>query len=141
MMLMQVIFFQGRLQQADDRITADECVVVQRRRFPATSLAVWRIIPGLAAGCMPLAGLVVNRVQRLAAVTLGGGKAIDAAEQLEAVSPEARLTIGMLQLHGELAETAERQGARVQRFATGHPGTPIREVPAEATDIDRKSVV
>ncbi|HRC18350.1 MAG TPA: ArsA family ATPase [Phycicoccus elongatus] len=89
----------------------------------------------LAQEGMPLAGLVVNRVQRLAAVTLGGGKAIDAAEQLEAVSPEARLTIGMLQLHGELAETAERQGARVQRFATGHPGTPIREVPAEATDI------
>ena len=89
----------------------------------------------LAREGMPLAGLVVNRVQRLAAVTLGGGKAIDAAEQLEAVSPEARLTIGMLQLHGELAETAERQGARVQRFATGHPGTPIREVPAEATDI------
>ena len=89
----------------------------------------------LAREGMPLAGLVVNRVQRLAAVTLGGGKAIDAAEQLEAVSPEARLTIGMLQLHGELAETAERQEARVQRFATGHPGTPIREVPAEATDI------
>jgi len=89
----------------------------------------------LAQEGMPLAGLVVSRVQRLAAVTLGGGKAIDAAEQLEAVSPEARLTIGMLQLHGELAETAERQGARVQRFATGHPGTPIREVPAEATDI------
>ena len=89
----------------------------------------------LAQEGMPLAGLVVNRVQRLAAVTLGGGKAIDAAEQLEAVSPEARLTIGMLQLHGELAETAERQEARVQRFATGHPGTPIREVPAEATDI------
>ena len=58
----------------------------------------------------------------VAAVTLGGGKAIDAAEQLEAVSPEARLTIGMLQLHGNSPETAERQGlaCNVSRPASGH---------------------
>ena len=79
-------------------------------------------------------GPVVNRVQRLAAVTLGGGKAIDAAEQLEAVSPEARLTIGMLQLHGNSPRPRNARGSRAT-FRDRASGTLIREVPAEATDI------
>jgi anion-transporting ArsA/GET3 family ATPase len=87
---------------------------------------------------MPLAGVVLNRVQRLSAPTLTGARALAAAEQLaetEASSGTAPLTEGLLRLHANLAETAERQEALARRFTAGHPGIPVVEVPAAAQDI------
>ena len=87
---------------------------------------------------MPLAGVVVNRVQRLGAPTLSGSRALAAAEQLaeaDRTSPTAALTEGLLRLHANLAETAERQEALTRRFVAGHPGIPVVEVPAAAQDI------
>jgi len=87
---------------------------------------------------MPLAGLVVNRVQRVAAPSLSASRALAAAEQLgdvEEKSTTAATTQGLLRLHAALAETAARQEGLARRFAAGHPGIPSVEVPAAAEDI------
>ena len=91
---------------------------------------------------MPLAGVVVNRIQRVAATTLSRSRALAAAEQLaesragsDDPSETAGLTEGLLRLHASLAETAERQEALARRFAAGQPGIAMVEVPAAASDI------
>lgn len=96
----------------------------------------------LEAESMPLAGVVVNRMQQLAAPGLSGSRATAAAEQLEdraddadTVGPGAGPTPALLRLHAAVAEVAARHEARVRRFVATHPGVPVRTVPAAATDI------
>jgi anion-transporting ArsA/GET3 family ATPase len=99
---------------------------------------------------MPLAGLVVNRIQRVAAPSLTASRALAAAEQLAETSPGKRsagrtaagaaagtapTTEGLLRLHATLAQTAHRQQGLVSRFTAGHPGIPTVEVAAAAEDI------
>jgi anion-transporting ArsA/GET3 family ATPase len=87
---------------------------------------------------MPLAGLVVNRIQRVAAPSLTASRALAAAEQLADAddrSTTAATTEGLLRLHASLAETADRQERLAARFTAGHPGIPVVEVPASAQDI------
>jgi anion-transporting ArsA/GET3 family ATPase len=87
---------------------------------------------------MPLAGLVVNRIQRVAAPSLTSSRALAAAEQLADAddrSTTAATTEGLLRLHASLAETAARQERLAARFTAGHPGIPVVEVPASAQDI------
>jgi hypothetical protein len=76
---------------------------------------------------------------------LSGSRALAAAEQLAerqsdpgstaAVSETAGLTEGLLRLHISLAQAADRHEALARRFGAGHPGIPMVEVPAAATDI------
>jgi anion-transporting ArsA/GET3 family ATPase len=98
----------------------------------------------LAQEGMPLAGLVVNRVQAVPASTLSASRAAAAAEQLEdlaengADGPAAAgsdLSIALLRLHADLATTAARQRAHTQRFLAAHPSVEVVEVLAAATDI------
>jgi anion-transporting ArsA/GET3 family ATPase len=87
---------------------------------------------------MPLAGVVVNRMQRLAAPALSGSRAAAAAEQLEDAEGSddlAALAPALLRLHADLAEVAARHEGHVSRFVAGHPGVPVATVPASATDI------
>ena len=87
---------------------------------------------------MPLAGLVVNRIQRVAVPSLTASRALAAAEQLADAddrSTTAPTTEGLLRLHASLAETADRQERLAARFTAGHPGIPVVEVPASAQDI------
>jgi anion-transporting ArsA/GET3 family ATPase len=99
---------------------------------------------------MPLAGLVVNRIQRVAAPSLTASRALAAAEQLAETNPGKRsagrtaagaaagtapTTEGLLRLHATLAQTAHRQQGLVSRFTAGHPGIPTVEVAAAAEDI------
>ncbi|MGE9807276.1 MULTISPECIES: ArsA family ATPase [unclassified Janibacter] len=90
---------------------------------------------------MPLAGVVINRVQRSAAGRLGSTRAqecadalVDGAESGDA-SPTTDLTVSLLRVHAELAEIAERHAAVVKRFRSGHRGLAVTAVPAAATDI------
>lgn len=83
---------------------------------------------------MPLAGVVVNRMMALAAPSLGGGRAIAAAEQLEDAGA-SELTPALLRLHADLSSAAERHEGHVRRFVAGHPGVPVSTVPASPTDI------
>ena len=96
----------------------------------------------LEAESMPLAGVIVNRMQVLAAAGLSGSRASAAAEQLEDRSdedapstPGAGLTPALLRLHAALAEVAARHEGHVKRFVASHPGVPVSTVPASATDI------
>jgi anion-transporting ArsA/GET3 family ATPase len=90
---------------------------------------------------MPLAGVVVNRMQTLRAPALSGSRAAAAAEQLEdhrdsvADDDLAGLTPALLRLHADLAAVATRHDGHVRRFVAGHPGVPLSTVPASATDI------
>jgi anion-transporting ArsA/GET3 family ATPase len=91
---------------------------------------------------MPLAGVVVNRMQTLAAPALSGSRAAAASEQLEDRSSTADdgddlagLTPALLRLHADLAAVATRHDGHVRRFVAGHPGVRLSTVPASATDI------
>ncbi|HET9020750.1 MAG TPA: ArsA family ATPase [Ornithinibacter sp.] len=102
---------------------------------------------------MPLAGVIVNRMQALAAPGLSGGRAAAAAEQLgdddaaasapvgggtASAEPDddlAGLTAALLRLHADLASVASRHEGHVRRFVAGHPRVRLSTVPASATDI------
>jgi anion-transporting ArsA/GET3 family ATPase len=96
---------------------------------------------------MPLAGLVVNRVFRLAAPGLSAARALSAAEDLgdeesgnssggsSGVSDSTAITQGLLRLHAVQAEIANRHQTLAKRFIAGHPGIPTVEVPAASADI------
>ena len=88
----------------------------------------------LATERMPLAGLVVNRVHQVNAVSLGAGRAISAAEDLEAAGTHPA-TAALLRLHAERVELVAREAQLVEGFVRAHPDTPIRRVPALAADI------
>ncbi|MFN8097742.1 MAG: ArsA-related P-loop ATPase [Dermatophilaceae bacterium] len=87
----------------------------------------------LALESMPLAGVVFNRVQSLGG-TIDRSRAQDAAARLEE-EPAGPTTAGLLRLHADLAATAALHRAHIGRFTMGHPGIPVVEVPAAATDI------
>ncbi len=92
----------------------------------------------LAQERMPLAGVVVNRIQAVPASSLTAPRAAAAAEQLEeprAGAPDPGLSIALLRLHAEVATTAARQRAHTQRFLAAHPSVPVVEVLSAATDI------
>ena len=84
---------------------------------------------------MPLAGVVVNRMQRVAAAGLTASRAAAAQETLVDADRAGSPTVALLELHQDLARTAARHAAVTRRFRAGHPGTPVVEVTAEARDI------
>lgn len=89
----------------------------------------------LGAERMPLAGVVVNRLQALGASALSASRAEDGVEQLLETGEGETLTAGLLALHADLASTSARQHAVVTRFATSHPDVPMASVAASATDV------
>ena len=89
---------------------------------------------------MPLAGLVINRVPRVAAPGLSASRALSAAEQLldrggANGQVNAETTAALLRLHAAQADVAARHQQLARRFTAGHPGIPVVEVPAAAQDI------
>lgn len=87
---------------------------------------------------MPLAGLVLNRVQDVADIGLSSEAVTTAAQKLREVSiesPANTLTASMLELHAERMQLKERQKRLAQRFGAAHPGVPMVSVPAMAEDI------
>ena len=84
---------------------------------------------------MPLAGVVVNRVQRVAGA-LGRGRAEDAASALEAAgAARSSASADLLRLHADLATSATRHQELISRFRVSNPGVAITQVPAAARDI------
>lgn len=83
---------------------------------------------------MPLAGLVLNRVQEVRAPELSAEQCVAAAERLEAAG-ESPLTVSLLRLHADRLRNAERQRRLAVRFTSAHPGVPVAEVIALAEDV------
>jgi anion-transporting ArsA/GET3 family ATPase len=91
----------------------------------------------LEADGMPLAGLVVNRIGRVAAPRLSADKALSVAESLEEGNGPRSATnaAGLLRLHATVARTAERQRELADSFSSGHPEVPVVHVPALSQDV------
>ncbi len=87
----------------------------------------------LKTDTMPLAGLVLNRVQYIDVPELSADRARVASQSL---SREGRdLTAALLGIHANRQAQAERQQHLAERFTAAHPAVPIAMMPAMAEDI------
>jgi anion-transporting ArsA/GET3 family ATPase len=84
---------------------------------------------------MPLAGVVINRVTRVAASGLSSSRALAAADELADSDGAAATTAAILRMHAQRAEIAARHAVTARRFSAGHAGIPVIQVPAAAADI------
>jgi anion-transporting ArsA/GET3 family ATPase len=91
----------------------------------------------LAEERMPLAGLVLNRVQRPPAAQLSAARSLAAAETLEASAGENShpLAVAALRLHADRMQEAVAQRRVAEHFTAAHPLVPVTEVPAQPDDI------
>jgi anion-transporting ArsA/GET3 family ATPase len=91
----------------------------------------------LAEERMPLAGLVLNRVQRPPAAQLSAARSLAAAETLEASAAANGhpLAVAALRLHADRMQEAVAQRRVAEHFTAAHPLVPIVEVPAQPDDI------
>jgi len=80
---------------------------------------------------MPLAGVVINRMESVDEASLSADQAAAAAERLPADSLTARL----LNIHARKARTAAQQHTRVRRFLASAPAVPVASVEAFPTDV------
>jgi anion-transporting ArsA/GET3 family ATPase len=86
----------------------------------------------LAEDGMPIAGLVLNRVQEVRAPELTVEEAMAGAHRLESEDPQ---TAALLRMHADRLRNAERQGRLARRFTAAHPDVPVTEVYALAEDV------
>ena len=87
---------------------------------------------------MPLAGLVLNRVQQVPAAHLSAARSRAAAEVLQAAAPEDAprlLAAAALQLHADRMDEAAAQRRTAEQFTAAHPLVPVAEIPAQAEDV------
>ena len=93
----------------------------------------------LSEDSMPLAGVVVNRTRRVAAVKKGGpltaARAELAAESLNEDDDDARLARAALLVHAEIAAAAEHDVRMTRRFCSAHPEVPVVGVTALPSDV------
>jgi anion-transporting ArsA/GET3 family ATPase len=101
---------------------------------------------------MPLAGLLLNRVQRLPAAQLSAARSLAAAEVLQPADndgggcPAARgengtedsarvLAIAALRLHADRMELGATQRRAAEHFIAAHPLVPVAQIPAQPEDV------
>jgi anion-transporting ArsA/GET3 family ATPase len=93
----------------------------------------------LSEDSMPLAGVVVNRTRRVAAVDkaqpLAAARAEVAADSLTADDDEAQLARAALRVHAEIATAAEHDARMTRRFCSAHPEVPVAAVTALPSDV------
>ncbi len=96
---------------------------------------------------MPLAGLVLNRVQDLADPGVSAEQSAAGAQRLLELAGESssttaetqRLTAALLTLHAQRMNLASRQRHLADRFTSAHPGVPVssvRALPEDVHDLD-----
>jgi anion-transporting ArsA/GET3 family ATPase len=88
----------------------------------------------LATERMPLAGLLLNRVQRSPAARLSAAGSQAAAETLQ-VNGAHPLAVAALRLHAERMQQVSVQRRLAQHFTAAHPVVPVAEIPAQAEDV------
>jgi anion-transporting ArsA/GET3 family ATPase len=101
---------------------------------------------------MPLAGLILNRVQRLPAAQLSAARSLAAAEVLQSAGPDGAppgqagssdtpesaarvLAIAALRLHADRMDLAAVQRRAAEHFTAAHPLVPVAEIPAQPEDV------
>jgi anion-transporting ArsA/GET3 family ATPase len=92
---------------------------------------------------MPLAGLILNRVQRLPAARLSAARSLAAAEVLQPAEGDSDgdedaarlLAIAALRLHADRMELAAAQRRTAQHCIAAHPLVPVAEIPAQPEDV------
>lgn len=92
-------------------------------------------IERLRSDDMPLAGLVINRMQQVNDPALSADQATATAERIDRSDASAGLVSALLRLHAERVRIAERQQVLTQRFSAAHPQTPAASLPALAEDV------
>jgi anion-transporting ArsA/GET3 family ATPase len=130
--------FGGFRQRADDTFAmlqaADTAFLVvaapERDALREASYFVER----LEADSMPLAGLVLNRVQTTSIPDLDAATATTAAARLEAGS-RTSVTAALLRIHAERVATLDRQRRMAERFTAAHRNVRVAAVPALASDV------
>jgi anion-transporting ArsA/GET3 family ATPase len=83
---------------------------------------------------MPLAGLVVNRASPQPQGDVSAEEAMAAAQRLRKDDADS-LTAGLLRLHADRVQMAEREARLRRRFEAAHPQVPTAVVPALAGDV------
>lgn len=89
----------------------------------------------LKTDSMPLAGLVLNRVQEGSELNLSAEQATASAERLEKLGADERLTAALLRLHADRQRIYTRQMHLAERFTAAHPGVAATTVPALPEDV------
>jgi anion-transporting ArsA/GET3 family ATPase len=100
---------------------------------------------------MPLAGLLLNRVQRLPAAQLSAARSLAAAEVLQPADADGAdyaarggngadesarvLAIAALRLHAHQMELGATQRRAAEHFIAAHPLVPVAEIPAQPEDV------
>ena len=124
---------QAELTAALSQIVSDDALLWEREDttpYECDGLAAYRQVP--------LAGLVVNRIQRVGA-PISAPQARAAVDQLATVQPRsssADVTEDLLRLHADRAAQAGRQEAAIGRFTASHPTIPQVTVAASAEDVN-----
>lgn len=88
----------------------------------------------LAQERMPLAGLLLNRVQRSPAARLSAAGSQAAAETLQ-VNGAYPLAVAALRRHAERMQQVSVQRRLAEHFTAAHPIVPVAEIPAQAEDV------
>jgi anion-transporting ArsA/GET3 family ATPase len=93
----------------------------------------------LSDDAMPLAGVVVNRTRRVAAVDGGepltAARAELAADSLTGDDPDEQLARAALLVHAEIAAAADHDARMSRRFCSAHPEVPVAAVTALPSDV------
>jgi len=130
--------FGGFRQRADDTYAmlkaSDTAFIViaapERDALREASYFVER----LEADDMPLAGLVLNRVQTTTVPDLDAATATAAAARLEA-GRTGSVTAALLRIHADRVATLARQKRLAERFTAAHRNVAVAAVPALAGDV------
>ena len=130
--------FGGFRQRADDtyamlKASDTAFIVIAAPERDALREASY-FVDRLEADSMPLAGLVLNRVQTTAVPDLDAATATAAAARLEQ-GTRGSVTAALLRIHADRVATLDRQRRLAERFTAAHRGVKVASVPALAGDV------
>jgi anion-transporting ArsA/GET3 family ATPase len=127
--------FRDRAQQTYSLLQdPDTAFVVVASPEPAALGEAAYFVERLSAERMPLAGVVVNRVHRIAATHLTAERAVATAEMLEERKARGPAP-GLLRLHADRIALASQERRTITAFAAGRADVPLVEVTAMASDV------
>ena len=127
--------FRQRAQKTFELLQADgTAFLVVAAPEPDAMREAAYFVERLSEDDMPLAGLVVNRASPQPQGDVSAEEAMAAAQRLRKDDADS-LTAGLLRLHADRVQMAEREARLRRRFEAAHPQVPTAVVPALAGDV------